>query len=167
MAVDEVHCAHTTNWGPFGESYQVLHELRTMLRPDVVLFGTTAMLMVEKWAEISQYIGFDRVTGSIEIRTPIDRKGVAWKDLTSQYNSFKEDLVLHLTLCRDISLREDIEAMDVFRERDFGRFKASILKTYRGFDTQSADEDPGIAGYPSCSFKGRPGCLHGASPPES
>jgi hypothetical protein len=76
MAVDEVHCAHTTNWGSFRKDYQVLHELRTMLRPGVVLFGTTATLMVEKWPEISHSIGFDRGTGPIEIRTPIDRKNV-------------------------------------------------------------------------------------------
>jgi len=68
MAVDELHCAHTTNWGSFRKDYQVLHELRTMLRPGVVLFGTTATLMVEKWPEISHSIGFNRGTGPIEIK---------------------------------------------------------------------------------------------------
>jgi len=44
--------------------------------------------------------------------------------------------VARLLLYYNISLREDLEALDRFRERDYTCFKASILKTYREFDTR-------------------------------
>ncbi len=44
--------------------------------------------------------------------------------------------MVYLPLYYNVSLREDLEALDRFRERDYTRFKASILKTYREFDTR-------------------------------
>ena len=74
LAVDELHCVASDQWGLFRADFQLLGTLRARLPDGVVCFGTTATLTPDAWKEIQGCIGFQATTHTI--RTPIDRPTV-------------------------------------------------------------------------------------------
>ena len=74
LAVDELHCVASDQWGLFRADFQMLGTLRARLPDQVVCFGTTATLTTVAWQEICQCVGFKPTTYTIT--TSIDRPNV-------------------------------------------------------------------------------------------